>query len=167
VDTRLFFLGWVRLVNEAKLHPQWVGQPSPWLGNHACRIEREENGLNYFKTTVLTYSGVKLFTWSQPTSFELLLAKGHNWSPYTHCTMLKQILYQEWCQHLRKWKHLWCWCLGTARPNARGYLHVHTNHLGVVITKVRRSVTMLNNAMGVTDDRSTKVGHYIAMLAVV
>jgi len=26
---------------------------------------------------------------------------------------------------------------------------------------------MLNNAMGVTDDRSTKVGHYVAMLAVV
>jgi len=35
-------------------------------------------------------------------------------------------------------------------------------HLGVVITKVPRSVTI-----GVTDDRSTKVGHYIAMLAVV
>jgi len=30
-----------------------------------------------------------------------------------------------------------------------------------------RSVTMLNNAMGVTYDRSTKVGHYVAMLAVV
>jgi len=29
------------------------------------------------------------------------------------------------------------------------------------------SVTMLNNAMGMTDDRSTKVGHYIATLAVV
>jgi len=36
----------------------------------------------------------------------------------------------------------------------------------VVITKVQRSVTMLNNAMGVTDDRSTKVGHYVATLAV-
>jgi len=35
------------------------------------------------------------------------------------------------------------------------------------VTKVRRSVTMLNNAMGMTDDRSTKVGHYVATLAVV
>jgi len=26
---------------------------------------------------------------------------------------------------------------------------------------------MLNNTMGVTDDRSTKVGHYVATLAVV
>ena len=26
---------------------------------------------------------------------------------------------------------------------------------------------MLNNPMGVTDDRSTKVGHYVATLAVV
>ena len=49
----------------------------------------------------------------------------------------------------------------------RVYLHVHSHHLGVVIIKVRRSVTMLNNAMGVTDDRSTKVGHYVATLAVV
>jgi len=39
--------------------------------------------------------------------------------------------------------------------------------MGVVITKVQRSVTMLNDAMGVTDDRSTKVGHYVATLAVV
>jgi len=31
------------------------------------------------------------------------------------------------------WKHLWCWCLGAARPNARVYLHVHSHHLGVVI----------------------------------
>ena len=46
-------------------------------------------------------------------------------------------------------------------------LHVHSHHLGVVITKVRRSVTMLNNAMGMTDDRSMKVGHYVATLAVV
>ena len=51
--------------------------------------------------------------------------------------------------------------------NARVYLHVHSHHLGVVITKVRRSVTMLNNAMGMTDDRSMKVGHYVATLAVV
>ena len=65
-----------------------------------------------------------------------------------------------------EWKHLWCWCLGAARPNARVYLHVHSHHL-YVITKVQRSVTMLNNAMGVTDDRSMKVGHYVAMLAVV
>jgi len=36
-----------------------------------------------------------------------------------------------------------------------------------VITKVRRSVTMLSNTMGVTDDRSTKVSHYVATLAVV
>jgi len=41
------------------------------------------------------------------------------------------------------WKHLWCWCLGAARPNARVYLHVHSHHLGVVITKVWRSVTAL------------------------
>ena len=40
---------------------------------------------------------------------------------------------------------------------------IHIIICGVVITKVRRSVTMLNNAMGVTDDRSTKVGHYVAM----
>jgi len=46
--------------------------------------------------------------------------------------------------------------LGAARPNAHVYLHVHSHHLGVVITKVRRSVTMLNNAMGVTNDRSTR-----------
>ena len=46
------------------------------------------------------------------------------------------------------------------------YLHVHSYHLGVVI-KVSHYVYMLNNAMGVTDDRSTKVGHYVAMLAVV
>jgi len=46
-----------------------------------------------------------------------------------------------------QWKHLWCWCLGAVRPNARVYLHVHYHHLGVVITKVRRSVTMLNNTM--------------------
>jgi len=36
----------------------------------------------------------------------------------------------------------------------RAYLHVHSHHLGVVITN-----TMLNNTVGVTDDRSTKVGH--------
>ena len=48
------------------------------------------------------------------------------------------------------------------RPNARVYLHVHSHHLGVVI-----KVTMLNDAMGVTDDSSTKVGHYVATLAVV
>ena len=57
--------------------------------------------------------------------------------------------------------------LGAARPNAHVYLHVHSHHLGLVITKVRRSVTTLNNTMGVTDDRSTKVGHYVATLAVV
>jgi len=66
-----------------------------------------------------------------------------------------------------QWKHLWCWCLGAVRPNARVYLHVHSHHLGAVITKVRRLITTLNNAIGVTDDRSTKVGHYVAMLAVV
>ena len=46
------------------------------------------------------------------------------------------------------------------QPNERVYLHVHSHHLGVVIT-------MLNNAMGMTDDRSTKVGHYVVTLAVV
>jgi len=49
---------------------------------------------------------------------------------------------------------------------ARVYLHVHSHYLGVVITKVRRSVTALNNAMGATEDRSTKVGHYVATLDV-
>jgi len=34
-------------------------------------------------------------------------------------------------------------------------------------TSSGRGGTMLNNAMGVTDDRSTKVGHYVATLAVV
>jgi len=34
---------------------------------------------------------------------------------------------------LKKWKHLWCWFLGAARPNACVYLHVHSHHLGVVI----------------------------------
>ena len=48
--------------------------------------------------------------------------------------------------------------------NAYVYLHVHSHHLGMVITKVRRSVPMLNNAMGMTDDRSTKVGHYVATI---
>ena len=79
------------------------------------------------------------------------------------CTVIHPHLHKL----LDKWKHLWCWCLGAARPNARVYLHVHSHHLGVVITKVRRSITMLNNAMGVTDDRSMKVGHYVATLAVV
>ena len=42
------------------------------------------------------------------------------------------------------------------------YLHVYSNshHLGMVITLPDRSV-------GVTDDRSAKVGHYVATLAVV
>ena len=42
------------------------------------------------------------------------------------------------------------------------YLHVYLNshHLGMVITLPDRSV-------GVTDDRSAKVGHYVATLAVV
>ena len=37
---------------------------------------------------------------------------------------------------------------------ACAYLHVHSHHLGVVIKVM-------------TDDRSTKVGHYVATLAVV
>ena len=44
-------------------------------------------------------------------------------------------------------------------------MHVHSYHLGVVI-KVSL-VTMFNDVMGVTDDKSTKVGHYVATLAVV
>ena len=48
--------------------------------------KKDLSEINYFKTTVLAYSWAKFFTLSQPTSFKLLLAKGHNWSLYTQPT---------------------------------------------------------------------------------
>ena len=57
-----------------------------------------------------------------PVTCRVQKSKQPSWLP-CHCL---------WVQS--EWKHLWCWCLGAARPNARVYLHVHSHHLGVVIT---------------------------------
>jgi len=70
---------------------------------------------------------IDIFSWAISSWYSVCKLQAY----WTELENVKSLLCMSG-KYQHEWKHLWCWCLGAAWPNACVYLHVHSHHLGVV-----------------------------------